>query len=118
MRARVALLAIALLAACAPEAPFGEIEAALAGVPDGAACLRLLVVGATRSVDDRIAVDASLPAVALIGLPTGPVVLRADAYTVACGALTPATPRTWFAPPVELVLEPGRAAAVTITLYH
>jgi hypothetical protein len=119
---RAALLLLALLSACggpAGEADLGEVELDLVQVPADARCLRAVFTGATRAVTARLDAQPGAAATwALSGLPTGEVVIAADAFPVACAQLTPSVARSWFAVPLVLTLLATSPSRATLTMYR
>jgi hypothetical protein len=119
---RASLLLLALLGACggtAGEADLAEVELDLVQVPADAHCLRAVFTGVTRAVTVRL--DAQPGATAswgVSGLPTGEVVITADAFPVACASSTSSVARSWFAAPVVLTVNPAGTNKVSLKMNY
>jgi Pectate lyase superfamily protein len=88
---------------------------ALAGAaPADASCLRVAVAGATRTVERRLELGATV--FDLSELPTGEVLFLADAFASPCSAVTPQSAQTWHADAVAATLTAGVPAGVTVEL--
>lgn len=118
---RKALL-LALLSACggpAVESDLGEVSLNLVQVPADASCVRAVFTGATRAMTVRL--DARPGASAtwqLRGIPTGEVVITAEAFPVACAQLTFATVRSWFAAPLVQQIALAAVADIQLQMYR
>jgi hypothetical protein len=113
---RSAILAL-VLAACggavAPAAgdePHDVARLALTGAPPDVGCVRIVVTGATRSVERDLDVAAS---VTVDGLPTGTVLIAGDAFGVSCDHLAGAAV-TWSARPVETTLSNDLVTSIAL----
>jgi hypothetical protein len=96
----------------------GQVSLDLAATPAGAQCIRLTITPASGSASVQMvnitASNGSGTPIALTGLPTGPVTISADAYTVACGSIS-GTPPAWSADPTSVVVRPGLVTSLVLT---
>ncbi|MDR7422960.1 MAG: Kazal-type serine protease inhibitor domain-containing protein [Armatimonadota bacterium] len=86
-------------------------------VPSGVLCIDLRVHGQDRTVAFRYSVTpGSRASLRSTGLPTGRVTFIAEAFDVACAAVTPGTNASWRSEPRDEVLLPATTAVVLLTL--
>ncbi len=121
-RSRLSGALLALFCACGgnePEADLGEASVALTSAPLDAACLRIDVAGTKRSAERLFDLGpGSSTILTLAGLPTGEVVFSADAFALSCGAVTRASPHTWYGVPVTTALVAGQPVSITIAMHR
>lgn len=90
----------------------GTVKLSLTNVPSSVACLKIAATNSVRSVErsvDLISAAGSPGYVAdtsyLEGLPTGDVILSANAYNVICDQITLTTIPTWKSFPLQEVVQ-------------
>jgi hypothetical protein len=94
----------------------GQARLAIASVPGNVACLEIEVQGA-RAVRRTFDVVAGQPAdLSLTQLPTGFVQFKADAFDVACAAVSGNTAPSWVSEPTSAVLRAGEDVPVAIRM--
>lgn len=123
-RSVVASMLIASVA-CAPP-PEGDmpdlgaesVQLALTAIPGGTSCVRFTTVAGGRSFAQDFNVTAMTMLTAQVrGLPANQALtISADAYAVACTAITPTTQATWVSAPVAVTLTPGVIPTVSFVL--
>ena len=120
-----ALLALVTLAAgpgCdhdqASSTESGEAMLSVGTIPDGVACIRVSVVGETRSLEsDFDVVPGDTLVQALSGLPVGQDVFSANAYSQDCASVTKSTAPMWLSDQKTVSIAQGKSSSVTLTLY-
>jgi hypothetical protein len=102
----------------AGETEAGEALLSLATIPDGVACIRVTVAGEFRTaVKDFDVTPGESLVQSLSGLPVGPVVFSANAYSQVCTSVTKSTVPTWLSDEKAVTLVQGKSSSVTLTLY-
>ncbi len=97
----------------------GEIELAMAPAPSGVQCLRLSIVGLTRSVERKLALSAGQPtSTRLPALPSGSVTVEAAAFAEACDQVADSSIALWVSDPrlIPLQLSAGVPTLLQILL--
>jgi len=116
----VMLLGAAGLLACQSAAPedVGEVTLAIAAGPSDAACLRVIVTGATgaTSVRTLALTPGATTAATLGGLPLGAATVKAEAFDVMCGSVTMASVANWVSDSVPVMLTAGMPVAVQLVM--
>jgi hypothetical protein len=119
-----AVLTCALLGAgCFPEGGDGEgpeqVRLAISVVPDDVECVRVRAAGASRTVLKEIDAVPGMPLQkSFSGLPLGPVVFSAEAFTSACAAVAMSTIPQWASDEVPVSIVLGRLSTVALTLHR
>ena len=111
-----ALFALAL-SGCGTDVPaaadgVGRISAAIAVVPAGVNCLRVLA--GSRSTDFKVTPGGGT-IVDIDNVAAGSVSFAAFAFTQACSAIGTAAP-TWASPTVTATVTPGQTTALTLKM--
>lgn len=114
MDTRILVAAALCAAACGGTPPAdktGALDVELTQAPPDVSCLQLTVTGATRSVTRSfdLASGQSTASLSLTGLPTGSVLLSANAWSQPCASVTGAA--GWIAV-AQKVTVPGSASIV------
>ncbi len=100
----------------AVSATFASTGTTGAGPPPDASCLRIAVIGATRTEERNLALGVTV--FDLSELPTGDVLFVGDTFASPCSAAAaPASAPTWRGDAVRATLTAGSPASVTIELH-
>jgi hypothetical protein len=117
------LALISGVAACsggggAEDGDVGSASIAVTSAPADVTCIRLTVTG-TRTVVRLLDVTPGQSTVfTLTGLPIGADTFDAEAFDVACGALTTMSVPTWLSDPVQATLASGAVTTVPLSLHR
>jgi hypothetical protein len=86
--------------------------------PPDATCLQIAVAG-THNVQRSFSLMPGESTVFLMtGLPTGPDVFSAQAFSESCGSVLQTSVATWLSDPTPATLVPGVVAQVTVVLHR
>ena len=123
MRASVAslfaTLGVIFVAGCQSTADdVGAVQLAIAAGPADAACLRVTVTGPGGATAVRTLglTPGTATTGTLSGLPLGSVTVKAEAFGVACAAVTSSSTPNWLADPVSVVLTGGTPVPVQLVM--
>ncbi len=116
------LLVLALCPGCehgqTPANETGQVMLSVGTIPEDVACIRVTVVGEFRSVVTDFAVTpGGTLTEPLSGLPVGPDVFSANAYSQACEDVTKSTAPMWLSDEKTVNVAQGKSTSVTLTLY-
>jgi hypothetical protein len=121
--ASLALLSLTAISGCDERASRESLETgqamlSLSVIPDDVSCVRVTAVGEFRSsVTDFDVVPGETLSQPLTGLPVGPVVFSANAYSGACTTVTKSTIPMWQSDEKTVTIVQGKSSSVTLTLY-
>jgi hypothetical protein len=121
----VPLLALSLfpLAGCDGNSggsqPTDQVTLQIEDVPEDVACLRITATGASREMvrDLDVTVGQNVTE-AFSGLPIGPVVFVAAAYSQSCDKATKTTIPSWVSEEVSVTVSLTHSTTVPLTLYR
>ncbi len=118
----LALAALLPAAGCEDSRPepteTGEVMLSVAAIPEDVSCIRVTITGEFRDVvsDFQVAQGDTLVQ-SFSGLPVGPVVFSANAYSQACTSVTKSTVPMWISDDKTVNVVQGKSSSVTLTLY-
>jgi hypothetical protein len=121
--ASLALLSLTAISGCDESATRDSLETgqallSLAAIPDDVSCIRVTAAGEFRSsISDFDVVPGETLSQPLTGLPVGPVVFSANAYSGACTTVTKSTIPMWLSDEKTVTIVQGKSSSVTLTLY-
>ena len=95
--------------------PIGRVEIALSIVPADVGCIRLTATGATRIVEHHVAPAGH---VAAGGLPTGDVIVAAEAHAESCDVFDSNARATWVASPVVTTLTTATPTQIDLLFFR
>jgi hypothetical protein len=96
----------------------GTVRAALTAIPADVTCIRIDVQGATRLTSQSFDVMSGMDATLLVtGVSTGPVVITAAAFPVACASVGMSTP-TWVSDPVSAMVGASGVTDVSVVMHR
>ena len=97
----------------------GQVSVSLSVVPADIQCLRVTGDGPDRSVVRDLDISAAAPLTAtLTGIPLGPVVFGAQAFSAACGDVTKSTVADWVSDPTTVSVSLSHLASVELTMHR
>jgi hypothetical protein len=99
-----------------PEDETASLQLSLTQAPAEVRCLRLVVDGARRVLRTVDVMPGASTRMTFTGLPTGAVVLGAEAFAVDCASVATDTPAPWVGGPVTVTLQLGSPTAVTLPM--
>ena len=105
---------------CGNEGQGGPVTSAqldITTVPTGVQCVKVVVTIGTQTVNPplmTVAAGASSASLSLGQLPVGSATFQANAYNVACSAVTSTTVANWVADPASATLSYGNVASVAM----
>src|SRR5262245_53898181 len=81
----------------------GEVRIALSVIPDDVHCLRITIAGSSRSAEQSFDVAPGQTSTALLvtGAPIGNGTASAEAFSLACSAVTPDSVADWVSDPAK-----------------
>jgi len=121
----LASLLAGLAASCAPSvddngaSPDNErVQVALTAIPAATQCVRFTTLAGGRTFEQTFNVVGAPSLTAMVqGLPAGQALtISADAFAVACTAITATTQATWISTPVSVTLTPGVIPTLSFVL--
>jgi hypothetical protein len=115
------LVTAANIASCAkaplsaPEDDTASVQLSLTQAPPDVRCVRLVAEGAHRVVRTADTMPGASTRFTFAGLPTGPVVLGAEAFSTACAGIRDEV-APWLGEPVTVTLDIGLTVMVTLAM--
>jgi len=98
------------------DAMVGEISIALGVVPTGVACVRITAAGSITVTKSVSTTAGSTVTTQMTGLPLGPVVFSAQAFSQACSSVTSSSMPTWLSDSVTVTLAAGSKPAINLVM--
>ena len=98
------------------DAAVGEVSIALGVVPTGIACVRITAAGPISITKTVSTAAGSTVTLQMTGLPLGPVVFSAQAFSQACSSVTSSSMPLWLSDSVTVTLLPGSKPAITLVM--
>jgi len=96
----------------------GQAMLSVGTIPDNVACVVVTAAGEFRTEEhDYDVAPGNTLSESLTGLPVGPVVFSANAYSQACSSVTKSTVPMWLSDSKTVNIAQGKSSSVTLTLY-
>jgi hypothetical protein len=98
------------------EGPTGQLQATLASVPAGVACIRLTAYAGHRTLPREFPVSSGPTELMFGGLPIGTIEVTGEAFAEACSAVDEQSAPTWLSDTVTVTLGAGLVAPLHLSL--